>query len=889
MQKVKAKLEAAESVDISDEIDIQNECDMLDGQETIDSEEHVITETQDEGEEVAENGPPAESIKVVSGGGGGRRRRRKQRLCKTGNTTAAAPKVVNENIIEMEKTEDDDQEESCFKIDKVYSVAGEQDDLEGYEVNKTQTADEEAVVASDGVKEAPEEETTATEKVTSAEKTPDGKEKDESKEVQEDAKGKEEKQIQIRPQRATLAKVPTLAAAGGGVGSVRVLGGGVRGTNMPLIVSMGAGNPGIPLLPAGLPPGRYVILPGGSSTTTKASTVTTMSSVLTPRIATSVATSGSHSLVAAQKTLAAAATQLVPAVTPQPAVGERIYTRERGRRKSYTAGEKLAMIRAVEGGQRKSAVADRFGVAPSTLASILAQKHKIRSEQDNLTRRRVRRYHLKDETSGSRSRGSSGSSMRLSPSSDQPFTHFLATLSAPAPNLLDTQPEDIVAVPDLMERLTGGSTAGGEACKQESVSGGARSEAEEEDAQAEDMTFLEPESVLESALVQEKEPYVPKGKSYHQQPAGSSSSQAADADDPLATDSQTRTSPTASTSGLVGPYLLKKETHCSTVLDQLMRDETFTDVTLTAEGQSLRAHRIVLCLASPYFRQVLSRDISVQSVVVLRDIKFAELRNIIHFIYTGEATVDASELESFMRTAELLEIASLCEGHKCTSSRGNVTQNSYSSGFTIGDFERLVGTKRTKKEPSPPPSKVRRLSGEGHSSRSSSTEPTATLNPLSLIKEEPDCDNTLFNDKPIKGINDNSDPLLEETQESERTRRDSGESVGGFAAMAGVQKDSSIDERTEDFSSIAEPSPVPPVDNTERQSPMENLTDTTAVPGRCPYCPHLPQKFEDVAMMRHLLVSHPCKPAFPCDNCWRVFVKRSYFKSHQQKCQPSLC
>lgn len=384
MQKVKAKLEAAESVDINDEIDIQNECDMLDGQETIDSEEHVITETQDEGEEVAENGPPAESIKVVSGGGGGRRRRRKQRLCKTGTTTDAAPKVVNENIIEMEKTEDDDQEESCFKIDKVYSVAGEQDDLESYEVNKTQTADEEAVVISDGVKEAQEEETTTEKAVASAEKTPDGKEKDESKEVQEDAKGKEEKQIQIRPQRATLAKVPTLAAAGGGVGSVRVLGGGVRGTNMPLIVSMGAGNPGIPLLPAGLPPGRYVILPGGSSTTTKASTVTTtMSSALTPRIATSIATSGSHGLVAAQKTLAAAATQLVPPVTPQPAGGERIYTRERGRRKSYTAGEKLAMIRAVEGGQRKSAVADRFGVAPSTLASILAQKHKIRSEQVN--------------------------------------------------------------------------------------------------------------------------------------------------------------------------------------------------------------------------------------------------------------------------------------------------------------------------------------------------------------------------------------------------------------------------------------------------------------------------------------------------------------------------
>ncbi|KAK8380660.1 hypothetical protein O3P69_007937 [Scylla paramamosain] len=868
------KVKATEAVDMSEEIEIENECEMLDGQETIEPVEHMITETENESVEISENGQVVEEKKVVSVSGSGRRRRRKQAV-KSGNTEP----VMNENILENEKPGEDDQE-ACFKIDKVYSVAGESDDLESYDkvqvdeksvtIDTVQDEDITIQTVEEVIPNDHEEE--AIVKVTT--KKPEVKE--ESKEATDESKTKEEKQIQPRTLRATLAKVPPTLAAGGGVGSVRMLGGGVRGTNMPLIVSMGAGNPAIPLLPAGLPPGRYVILPGSSTTTTKTSTVTTMSSSMTPRLATSVATSGTQGLVAAQKTLAA--TPLAPPTTPPATVGEKIYTRERGRRKSYTAGEKLAMIRAVEGGQRKSAVADRFGVAPSTLASILAQKHKIRSEQDNLTRRRVRRYQLKDDAA-SRARvagvHSSTSSMRLSPSTDHPFTHFLAPLSAPTPAVLDTQPEDIVAVPDLMERLASGGS-GSDACKQESATDA------EEDSREEETSFLEPESVLESTLLQEQP--ASKGKGF-QQAANTSQP---DADEPLSQDGQQRTSPTAGTSGLVGPYLLKKEAHCSTVLDQLMRDETFTDVTLTAEGQSLRAHRIVLCLASPYFRQVLSRELTVQSVVVLRDIKFSELRNIIHFIYTGEATVDASELESFMRTAEMLEIASLCEGQKSTSSRGPLSQNSYSSGFTIGDFERLVGTKRTKKEASPTPSKVRRLSGEGHSSRSSSTEPTATINPLSLIKEEPDCDN-LFNDKSAKGINENTDALIEETQESERTRRDSGESVGGFAAIAGVQKSSSTDERTEDFSSIADSSPVPPVDDSAGQNIAQSLPDTTAVPGRCPYCPHLVQKFEGVAMMRHLLVSHPCKPAFPCDTCWRVFVKRAYFKSHQQKCQQSLC
>lgn len=376
------KVKATEAVDMSEEIEIENECEMLDGQETIEPVEHMITETENESVDISENGQVVQEKKVLSVSGSGRRRRRKQAV-KTGNTEA----VMNENILENEKPGEDDQEEACFKIDKVYSVAGEPDDLDNYD--KVQV--EEKSVTIDNVQQDEDITIQAVEEIVPNDHedetvvkvtTKKAEVKEESKEAPEESKTKEEKQIQPRTLRATLAKVPPTLAAGGGVGSVRMLGGGVRGTNMPLIVSMGAGNPAIPLLPAGLPPGRYVILPGSSTTTTKTSTVTTMSSSMTPRLATSVATSGTQGLVAAQKTLAA--TPLAPPSTPQAAtVGEKIYTRERGRRKSYTAGEKLAMIRAVEGGQRKSAVADRFGVAPSTLASILAQKHKIRSEQVN--------------------------------------------------------------------------------------------------------------------------------------------------------------------------------------------------------------------------------------------------------------------------------------------------------------------------------------------------------------------------------------------------------------------------------------------------------------------------------------------------------------------------
>ncbi|XP_071529148.1 uncharacterized protein [Panulirus ornatus] len=782
--------------------------------------------------------------------------------------------TIHENeVFEYEKeSEVEDNEESCFKIDKVYSVASEHD-METSEMYEGKQEDKQVSKVHE-VKVSSENAEIVDKLHNKGEKRA---EKEESKKI------REEKQMKPKTARPALAKVPSLTA---GVGGVRMLGGGVRGPNMPLIVSMGAGNPGIPLLPAGLPPGRYVILPGTSTSTktTTCATVTTVSGTLTPRLATSIAAaSATQNLVAAQKALTTL--PQTPAAVPQPTGGSKMYTRERGRRKSYTAGEKLAMIEAVEGGQRKSAVADRFGVAPSTLACILAQKHKIRAEQDNLARRRVRhaKYPLRDDLRG-KAPTPCTSSMRLSPPTDHPFTHFLAPLSAPTPTVLDTQPEEIIAVPDLVERLGGGGS-GGAPCKVEAAS----SQAEEEDSAG--LSLVDPDARMESDFLQDQQDVKSRGFQQNVQ------LQPNDGDEATSQDTSGRTSsPSLGNQGLVGPYLLKKETHCSTVLDQLMRDDTYTDVTLTAEGQSLRAHRVVLCLASPYFRQVLSRELNVQSVVILRDIKFSELRNIIHFIYTGEATVDASELESFMRTAEMLEISSLCEGQKCITGRGLLSQGSSSTGFSIGDFERLVGTKRSRTETSPTPSKNRRFSGEGQSSRCSSAEPAASSNPLSFIKEEPGCESaSTFHSQSGNTVKEKE--LLEIEQTSERTggvgrlRRGSSRSLGGFAAIAGVQKVSSdADDGGEKiFPSTAESSPNSQVEESLRQSPVLNVPDAAAIPGRCPYCPHLAQKFEGVAMMRHLLVSHPCKPAFPCDSCWRVFVKRADFKNHQQHCQQSIC
>ncbi len=52
-------------------------------------------------------------------------------------------------------------------------------------------------------------------------------------------------------------------------------------------------------------------------------------------------------------------------------------------------------------------------------------------------------------------------------------------------------------------------------------------------------------------------------------------------------------------------FCLKWNNHHTTILpffDKLLEEESLVDVTLSADGQFIRAHRIILSACSPYFR-----------------------------------------------------------------------------------------------------------------------------------------------------------------------------------------------------------------------------------------------------------------------------------------------
>ncbi|XP_043212602.1 protein bric-a-brac 2-like, partial [Amphibalanus amphitrite] len=94
---------------------------------------------------------------------------------------------------------------------------------------------------------------------------------------------------------------------------------------------------------------------------------------------------------------------------------------------------------------------------------------------------------------------------------------------------------------------------------------------------------------------------------------------------------------------------------------------SLVDVTLSCEGQSLKAHKLVLSACSPYFKTLFQDHSEAHPIVILKDVKFAELRSIIQFMYKGEVEVDQSEIESLIGTAEGLMIRGLAGSRSTVS------------------------------------------------------------------------------------------------------------------------------------------------------------------------------------------------------------------------------
>ncbi|XP_042144859.1 protein tramtrack, beta isoform isoform X26 [Ixodes scapularis] len=111
-------------------------------------------------------------------------------------------------------------------------------------------------------------------------------------------------------------------------------------------------------------------------------------------------------------------------------------------------------------------------------------------------------------------------------------------------------------------------------------------------------------------------------------------------------------------------FCLKWNNHQSNMLvvfEQLLSNEALVDVTLACEGHSLKAHKMVLSACSPFFQALFVENPCKHPIVILKDMRYMDLKAIVEFMYKGEVNVSQDQLSALLKTAETLKVKGLAE------------------------------------------------------------------------------------------------------------------------------------------------------------------------------------------------------------------------------------
>lgn len=115
-------------------------------------------------------------------------------------------------------------------------------------------------------------------------------------------------------------------------------------------------------------------------------------------------------------------------------------------------------------------------------------------------------------------------------------------------------------------------------------------------------------------------------------------------------------------------YCLRWNNHRSnllTVFEELLQNSAFTDVTLAIDsGTTIRCHKIVLAACSTYFQNLFHELPSQQHpIIILKDVKYSEMKAIMEYMYRGEVNVAQNELSDLLKIAQMLKVKGLVEEH----------------------------------------------------------------------------------------------------------------------------------------------------------------------------------------------------------------------------------
>ena len=116
---------------------------------------------------------------------------------------------------------------------------------------------------------------------------------------------------------------------------------------------------------------------------------------------------------------------------------------------------------------------------------------------------------------------------------------------------------------------------------------------------------------------------------------------------------------------------------------ELREEKDFMDVTISCDGEQVKAHKVILSACSITFRNLLKKNPSQNPVIdllvrisvnqifknlliyyfIVQDVDPRDMNSILDFIYLGKVNIKQENLTSFIALAEKLRVRGLCQNN----------------------------------------------------------------------------------------------------------------------------------------------------------------------------------------------------------------------------------
>ena len=133
------------------------------------------------------------------------------------------------------------------------------------------------------------------------------------------------------------------------------------------------------------------------------------------------------------------------------------------------------------------------------------------------------------------------------------------------------------------------------------------------------------------------------------------------------------------------------QSNWSSSLSELRKETDFSDVTLISEDKvKFSAHRILLSSCSNMFKFILKENNHANPLLYLGGVSSQNIGFILDYIYYGEVNIYQEELDSFLDSAEKLEISGLIGGNDESIDTRDEDQNLVSKMTKMSNKEEVL-------------------------------------------------------------------------------------------------------------------------------------------------------------------------------------------------------